>query len=542
MNIKEFDFTKKTFQQKEFVKNRFTKGENWPVVYIIENGKSAYIGQTNRYRRRMEQHLKDIKKSKLTKSHCIYDKSFNKSAILDIEAKLISYFDADKQFTLLNGNNGVISQDYYDRKKYVSQIPDIWERLQKIGLADKEIFEIENSDLFKYSPMKSLSVDQFVISQMIIKDCVNQDSSISFVEGSPGTGKTVLAMYLLKILLNVKKFDKKKIAIVVAMDSLRETLGNVLKEIPGMNKYNVIGPFEAANMTIKNNNQPYYDVLIIDESHRLKRRVNLSSPSELKLFATYNEQLGLHRTEGTQLDWIQKATKHMIFFYDENQSIKPTDVRSEDFREFKLKHTNDNTVYTLYNQHRVKGGETYLRMIDDFFSNKDSEETEFEEYVVNVYESIEDFDTSYNQLKSKEKLVRMVSGYSFKWISKENHNLKDIVIGSKSYMWNSTSKDWINSNNAENEVGCIHTVQGYDLNHIYLIFGYEIDYDLDDNRFIVNRDKYYDSNGKDTVKSDAELLEYIINIYKTLMTRGIKGIHMYACNEGLRTYLERYFR
>jgi DUF2075 family protein len=49
--------------------------------------------------------------------------------------------------------------------------------------------------------------------------------------------------------------------------------------------------------------------------------------------------------------------------------------------------------------------------------------------------------------------------------------------------------------------------------------------------------KYYDKYGKNDT-SDEELKSYIINIYKTLMYRGIKGTYVYACNKGLREYLK----
>ena len=75
---------------------------NWPVVYLIENGKQIYIGETNSFKRRMKQHYMNSSKRVLNKVHLISDNDFNKSAIRDIESALIGYFDADKKFELLN--------------------------------------------------------------------------------------------------------------------------------------------------------------------------------------------------------------------------------------------------------------------------------------------------------------------------------------------------------------------------------------------------------------------------------------------------------
>ena len=36
------------------------------------------------------------------------------------------------------------------------------------------------------------------------------------------------------------------------------------------------------------------------------------------------------------------------------------------------------------------------------------------------------------------------------------------------------------------------------------------------------------------------LKELIINTYTTILTRGIKGCYVYACNSNLRNYLKKY--
>ena len=45
------------------------------------------------------------------------------------------------------------------------------------------------------------------------------------------------------------------------------------------------------------------------------------------------------------------------------------------------------------------------------------------------------------------------------------------------------------------------------------------------------------------VKSDGDeiMRQNVINMYLTLMTRGIKGTYIYAVNDDLREYLKRFF-
>ena len=199
------------------------------------------------------------------------------------------------------------------------------------------------------------------------------------------------------------------------------------------------------------------------------------------------------------------------------------------------------TSYTLVSQHRVKGGNEFITYANNIMKNNNPKKISFEEYDVKLFNDYSKMNNAINKLENDLKLVRMVSGYSFKWISKKDKTKYDILLDGVSKQWNTTAEDWVNSPNARNEVGCIHTVQGYDLNYIGLIFGYEIDYDFDKETIVINKDMYFDIKGKSSINNETDLKDYIVNIYITLMTRGIKGIYMYACNKNFSKYLEQFF-
>ena len=134
-------------------------------------------------------------------------------------------------------------------------------------------------------------------------------------------------------------------------------------------------------------------------------------------------------------------------------------------------------------------------------------------------------------------LSRMIAGYSWKWNSKRDESNYDILLGSHKLRWNSpSSKNWVYSDNAANEVGCIHTVQGYDLNFTNLIIGNDITYNFSSETVEINKENYEDPNGK--TKDLTELKRYIINIYKTLMTRGIKGTNIFIVDDNFRSYFK----
>ena len=106
-------------------------------------------------------------------------------------------------------------------------------------------------------------------------------------------------------------------------------------------------------------------------------------------------------------------------------------------------------------------------------------------------------------------------------------------------MWNHCTEGCVHTDEAIDEVGCIHSIQGYDLNYAFVILGNDIGYDKESKKIIIRPDNYYDQNGKKTAGYD-ELLDYITNIYYVLLTRGISGTCLYVCDDDLREYLSQY--
>jgi len=226
-----------------------------------------------------------------------------------------------------------------------------------------------------------------------------------------------------------------------------------------------------------------------------------------------------------------------LFFYDEKQSIKPSDANVEDFSSLMAENTTQ--VQTLLSQFRVRGGNAYVEFLDSLLNIQLKTGKQFvsKSYEFALFESIKDMVSVIKEKNNIFGLSRMIAGYSWPWVSKKDANLFDINIGATQLRWNSSSTDWINNVGSEHEVGCIHTTQGYDLNYSGIIFGEEITYDKSLKEIVIDEKKYFDRNGKQSISDPSELKQYILNIYKTIMLRGIKGTFVYACNEDLRDYL-----
>lgn len=505
----------------ELKENKY--GLNWPVVYIIENGKEAYVGETTSSLRRMKNHLENSDRNFLNFVNIITDEDFNKSVTLDIESKLIEFLVADGRFSLQNSNKGMRNHNYYNRDVYIDKFEKIWKELKKNELAVHDLFDIRNSDLFKFSPYKVLTDDQLEIVNTLDRIMMSHTESINVIKGEPGSGKTILAIYLAKYFVSHEYKPMTNVGIVLPMTSLRSTVKKVFKNVAGLKGNMVYGPSQV----VKQNHK--FDLLIVDEAHRLSQRRNLSSYA---YYDKVNEKLGLDGENATQLDWIKKSANHVVLFYDHNQSVKPSDVDASQFKSLNA------NWFSLKSQMRIKAGGVYTEYIENVLGNRQTEQISFQNYNFKLFNDVDQMISEIKTLNQEFGLCRTVAGYAWDWLSKKDDTAYDIFIDSYKYRWNSVNEDWINSLNAVNEIGCIHTVQGYDLNYVGVIIGPELIYKDGKIEFITGN--YRDRYGKHTAKSYEEMKDYILNIYKTLMTRGILGTYIYACDENLKKYLGKY--
>lgn len=499
---------------------RFPLGRDWPVVYIIENQHEVYIGETTSAHSRSRQHYENKDRIRLKRLHIITDEESNKSATLDLESQLIQYFSAEGTLRLQNGNKGLVNHNYFDRDRYRAKLETIWKKLQGLKLVKRELSDIENSELFKYSPYKALTEDQTAVADELYEVIKAGRPGVHIVNGGPGTGKTILATYLVKLLKEDDKTKDLEIGLVISMTSLRKSIQDAFSYVTGLSRAMVIGPSEVANKK--------YDLLIVDEAHRLRQRRNITN---YRSHDAMNKRLGLGKN-GTELDWVLKSSKQQILFYDENQSVRPTDIHVGQFKNLNATH------HFLTSQLRVKGGEKYIEFINSIFGRGKNLDAQFNGFDFQIYDNVAKMVGDIKKRDEEFSLCRVVAGFAWPWVSRGKPEGTDIDIDGYKLKWNSTTTDWVNSRNAINEVGCIHTVQGYDLNYVGVIVGPELGYDEKSDRLIIRKEHYADANGWHGVTDPKELESYIINIYKTLMTRGIRGCYVYFVDKETENYFK----
>lgn len=541
-------------------------GVDWPVVYILSGNKEAYVGETQNVYDRMKQHFSNKKRKNLTKINLMQSDSFNKSAILDIENMLITHMHADGKFILQNSNGGQSKlHNYYQRSEYQNVFTEIWDKLKKLNLVEHSLFEVENSEIFKFSPYKELTNDQYIVVEELLKlysQAMQGTSRMDvIVNGGAGTGKSLIAIYFLNMIANIlnndydfsdteqyiddesflnradlikaiKTYGNDKIGFVIAVPSFKDTVKKVFKSIKELRHIHVISPSEASRGD--------YDVLIVDEAHRLKRRHKLTN------YGTHdnvNKSLGLP-ADSTELDWLKfKAKKMLILFYDGIQSIKESDVSKEDFDKI----NSDDYTHKLFlnTQLRVKGGDEYIDFARSLFSNSPVKYKSQKGYDLKVYDDCYEM---FEAIKSKnieyKGLCRMLAGFSFYWRKKarDKKNIKynqnyDFEIDGHYYCWNEdfNASDFITNDKNIEKIGCIYTSQGHDLNYAGVIFGEDISYNPETKQIMYHPDKFIDTYSK---SSDInKTINNIINAYLVLLTRGVYGTYIYAVDKNLREYI-----
>lgn len=550
---------------------------NWPVVYAINNRQDVYVGETGNAVARMLQHRTDSKKQHLKAARVLLDDTFHRSACYDLEALLIQWFHADGVYKVLNANDGHRNLEYPAREVFQARFREIFDEFRRRGLFQSSLDQIENSEFFKLSPFKSLVPDQeHAIEQILETLFSNIESgrkSSMVVSGSPGTGKTVIGISLVKTLKDIEAsrgvedieqlspisdffaagypelLQGLRVAFVVPQQSLRESIGRVFDRTPGLTRDMVQTAFDVGQ------SPETYDVLIVDEAHRLNQRANQSSGALNAKFTAINQRLfGDDSTEHTQLDWIRAQSRHSILLVDVEQSVRPADLPLEVISEVVNEAKASDQYFTLETQMRVSAGSDYIGFIRDLLAGRNPSLPDFGSYEFGLFDDIRAMELTIRNRDREYGLARLAAGYAWEWKSDpKKKQLKgvpleerpyDIEIDGSEWRWNSTQKDWIASPNALNEFGSIHTLQGYDLNYAGVVIGNDLYFDTVSREIRFDKSNYFDKKGIENNRkrgisySDADIERFVKNVYAVLLTRGIRGTFVYVCNEQLREHLQ----
>ena len=404
----------------------------------------------------------------------------------------------------------------------------------RYGDSKKILYRIENSKI-KPSKMLADSVasmikgnSEFVMidEQKLVYEAalaLSQKANpkrkkILIVKGGPGTGKSVVAINLL-VELTKRGFLAQYVSKNAAPRSVYESkLTGTIKKTEISNLFRGSGGFV-------NTGANTFTTLIVDEAHRL------------------NARSGLYGNLGdNQIKEIIYAAPCSIFFIDEDQRVTLKDIGTlHEIRKWANKADADVEEMELSSQFRCNGSDGYLAWLDNTIQIRETANTTLDgiNYDFQVFDSPVTLREAIIKKNKVSNKARMVAGYCWKWLSKKNSRLHDVIIPEFDFRmtWNLTTDGslWIISPDSVNEIGCIHTCQGLEVDYIGVIVGHDLI--VRNGKILTNpsaratSDKSISGYKRLLEKNPKEakgIIDSIIkNTYRTLMTRGMKGCYVY---------------
>ena len=372
--------------------------------------------------------------------------------------------------------------------------------------------------------------EQAVVYDMCIKtmkQCLkDMRKRTIIIQGGPGTGKSVLAINLLKNYISSIGLNA---SYVTKNSAPREAYLKLLSKSDLKKEVNIKQLFRSPFGLCKTPSN-FYDCLIVDEAHRLVKQMYGDFQGQNQIMECIN------------------ASLLTIFLIDENQKITTKDIGSVDEINKWAKELNSRVIMneetTLTSQFRCNGSDLYIQLLNNILQigepvDIDTKELNFDIKVFDDPNVLRDELRKKNEINNK---ARMVAGYCYDWDVKNHRGEYDIYLenGFKA-KWNlENDKIWAINPSSFEEVGCIHTAQGLEFDYVGVFIGKDLRYDESTNQIIIDKSKISKDDKTSGIKSCGEGLarQLIKNTYKTLLTRGQKGCYIYCEDKALRDYIK----
>jgi DUF2075 family protein len=345
----------------------------------------------------------------------------------------------------------------------------------------------------------------------------NARKQVVIVKGGPGTGKSVVAINLLVELTKRGQLTKYVSKNAAPRAVYRQRLAGHLRQVE-------IGHLFAGSGGFHDSQPDVFDTLVVDEAHRL------------------NEKSGLYGNLGqNQIMELIRSARCTVFFADDDQVVTLSDIgRVTELEHWAKAMGAEVTHLELASQFRCAGSDGYIAWLDNFLGIRETANTDFDRdafdfRIVDSPAELHELIREKNRINNK---ARVVAGYCWDWKSKKDPKAWDIEIPEHDYraQWN-LDRDgslWIVAPDSVEQVGCIHTCQGLELDYVGVIIGPDLRWiDGQPTVFPESRSRMDRSirGWKTLMKQDPEAtrerLERIVrNTYRTLMSRGMKGCYM----------------
>lgn len=359
-------------------------------------------------------------------------------------------------------------------------------------------------------------------------DGSSDKKTVFIVEGGPGTGKSVIAINLLAKIVQ----DGKSAAYVTKNAAPRAVYKYKLEKDHFRKGYVNSLFLNSGNFVESKSND--YDVLIVDEAHRLNARSGL--------FANKGEN---------QIKEIINASRISVFFIDEDQKVTAKDIGStKEIKKYAGMFDAKVFFTKLISQFRCNGSDGYMDFLDDVLQIKQSYYTfDPNDYEIKVVDDPNVMMADIRRLNMIDNKARMLAGYCWNWVSKSNGGAYDIVLPEFGFeaQWNyNNTSTWAIDDDTIDQVGCIHTSQGLEFSYVGVIIGNDLRYE--NGKVITDYTKRAQTDqslkgligpcNQGNIQALSEVDKIIRDTYKTLLSRAMKGCFIYCTDKALSDYLK----
>lgn len=383
------------------------------------------------------------------------------------------------------------------------------------SLADAVLSMLQGNDAFVMIDDQKLA---FETALQLAHKAQGSRKQVLIVEGGPGTGKSVLAINLL-----AKLTDRELVTQYVSRNAAPREVYQA--KLTGSFKKSRIGNLFRGSGAFTEPDLDAFDVLLVDEAHRL------------------NEKSGLYGNLGeNQVKEIIQSARLSVFFIDEAQRVTLKDIGSRaEVRRWAKDSDAEVIELALASQFRCGGSDGYLAFVDHLLqvretANDTVESIDYDIQVVNTPHELRQAILARNA----NNRARMVAGYCWNWGSKKNPKEMDIVLPHYDFsaQWNLVKDGslWAMADSSVEQIGCIHTIQGLELDYVGVIIG--PDFVVREGKIITDGRKRSNMDRsvrgiKTLYKKDPETAEryadeIVKNTYRTLLTRGMKGCFVFC--------------
>lgn len=359
----------------------------------------------------------------------------------------------------------------------------------------------------------------------------NRQKQVIIVKGGPGTGKSVLAINLLRKLLSEGYSTHYVTGSKAFTETLRTAIGSRGQELfTYTNNYALT---EADSV----------DVLVTDEAHRIR---DVSS----NRFTPANKKSGVK-----QVEELIRAARVLVFLIDDHQVVRPGEIGSTSYlKEYADRRQCVVHEFELEAQFRCNGSDAFVRWASTMlgidqggvFPWRNREEFDFQ-----VMSSPGELDAAIKGKVAAGATGRLVAGFCWPWSdpAKDGSLADDVVLGTFQRPWNAKPDSgklapgipkaslWAYQPNGIGQVGCIYTAQGFEFDYVGVIFGADLRYDARKGQWIGDKSKSFDTTVK---RSKEDFTRLVKNTYRVLLSRGMKGCYVYFADPETEAYFRQY--